>query len=71
MDLSRAFKTFLENIDHEGRADGLRTSSDDKARTLYSLRYFFAIQRLKQGVDVYHLEENMGTGFTQMRNLVR
>ena len=71
VDLSTAFKTVLENIDHEGRAEGLRTSSDDKARTLYSLRHFFAIQRLKQGVDVYRLAENMGTGVTQIRNLGR
>jgi integrase len=62
VDLSTAFKTFLKNIDHEGRAEGLRTSSDDKARTLYSLRHFYAIQRLKQGVDICRLAENMGTG---------
>ena len=68
VDLSRAFKTFLENIDHEGRAEGLRTSSDGKARTLYSLRHFYAIQRLKQSVDIYRLAENMGTGVTQIRN---
>jgi integrase len=68
VDLSAAFKTFLKNIDHEGRAEGLRTSSDGKARTLYSLRHFYAIQRLKQGVDIYRLAENMGTGVTQIRN---
>jgi integrase len=68
VDLSTAFKTFLKNIDHEGRAEGLRTSSDDKARTLYSLRHFYAIQRLKQSVDIYRLAENMGTGVTQIRN---
>ena len=68
VDLSTAFKTFLKNIDHEGRAEGSRTSSDDKARTLYSLRHFYAIQRLKQGVDIDRLAENMGTGVTQIRN---
>ena len=68
VDLSTAFKTFLKNIEHEGRAEGLRTSSDGKARTLYSLRHFYAIQRLKQGVDIYRLAENMGTGVTQIRN---
>lgn len=68
VDLSTAFKTFLKNIDHEGREEGLRTSSDDKARTLYSLRHFYAIQRLKQSVDIYRLAENMGTGVTQIRN---
>ena len=46
----------------------MRTSSDGKARTLYSLRHFYAIQRLKQGVDIYRLAENMGTGVTQIRN---
>jgi len=30
VDLSTAFKTFLKNIEHEGRAEGLRTSSEVK-----------------------------------------
>ena len=68
IDLSTAFKNFLKGIACEGRAEGLRTSADGKARTLYSLRHFYAIQRLKQGVDVYRLAENMGTGVTQIRN---
>ena len=68
VDLSTAFKTFLKSIDHEERVEGLRTSSDGKARTLYSLRHFYAIQRLKQSVDIYRLAENMGTGVTQIRN---
>lgn len=68
VDLSTAFKSFLKSIGVEGRAEGLRMSSDGKARTLYSLRHFYAIQRLKQGVDVYRLAENMGTGVTQIRN---
>ena len=68
VDLNTAFKTFLKSIDHDGLAEGLRTSSDGKARTLYSLRHFYAIQRLKQSVDIYRLAENMGTGVTQIRN---
>jgi len=68
VDLSTAFKSFLKGIDHEERVEGLRTSSDGKARTLYSLRHFYAIQRLKQSVDIYRLAENMGTGVTQIRN---
>ena len=68
IDLSTAFKNFLKGIACEGRAEGLRTSADGKARTLYSLRHFYAIQRLKQGVDVYRLAENMGTCVTQIRN---
>ena len=59
--------TGCKGIACEGRAEGLRTSADGKARTLYSLRHFYAIQRLKQGVDVYRLAENMGTGVTQIR----
>jgi hypothetical protein len=46
----------------------LRLSVDGKARTLYSLRHFFAIQRLQQNVDVYQLATTMGTGVTQIRN---
>ena len=51
-----------------GRAEGLRTSSNGKARTLYSLRHLYAIQRFKQGVDVFRMAENMRTGVTQIRN---
>ena len=68
IDLSTAFKNFLKSIDYKGREEGLRTSSDGKARTLYSLRHFYAIQRLKQGVDVFQLAYAMGMGVTQIRN---
>ena len=55
VDLSTSFKTFLKRCPYKDRQDGLRLSADGKARTLYSLRHFFAIQRLQQNVDVYQL----------------
>ena len=67
-DMSVSFKNFLRRCDYEGRAEGLRFSKDGKARTLYSLRHFYAIQRLKQNVDVFQLATNMGTGVEQIRN---
>lgn len=68
VDMSTTFKNFLRKCDYEGREEGLRISHDGKARTLYSLRHFYAIQRLKQNVDVFQLATNMGTGVTQIRN---
>ena len=61
VDMSTNFKTFLKRCEYEGRKDGLRYSHDGKARTFYSLRHFYAVQRLKQNVDVYQLATNMGT----------
>jgi len=68
VDLSVSFKNFLRRCEYEGREEGLRLSKDGKARTLYSLRHFYAIARLKQNVDVYQLATNMGTGVNQIRN---
>lgn len=67
-DLSKSFKNFLERVAYEDRDRGLVLSKDGKARTLYSLRHFYAIQRLKQSVDVYQLATSMGTGVQQIRN---
>lgn len=68
VDLSTNFKTFLRRCEYKGREEGLRLSSNGKPRTLYSLRHFFAIQRLIQNVDVFQLATTMGTGVTQIRN---
>jgi integrase len=67
VNLSTNFKTFLKRCPYEDREEGLRLSVDGKAITLYSLRHFFAIQRLQQNV-VYQLATTMGTGVTQIRN---
>jgi integrase len=68
VDLSVSFKNFLRRCEYEGREEGLRLSHEGKARTLYSLRHFYAVQRLKQSVDVFQLATNMGTGVNQIRN---
>ena len=68
VDLSKQFQTFLTRCPYEDRKEGLRLSADGKSRTLYSLRHFFAIQRLQQNVDVFQLATSMGTGVTQIRN---
>jgi hypothetical protein len=52
VDLSTGFKNFLKTLTENGDGEGLRLSSENKARTLYSLRHFYAVSRLKQGVDV-------------------
>ena len=68
VDLSTQFRNFLTRCPYEDRKEGLRLSADGKARTLYSLRHFFAIQRLQQNVDIFQLATTMGTGVTQIRN---
>ena len=68
VDLSTNFKSFLKRCEYKGREEGLRISVDGKARTLYSLRHFFAVQRLQQNVDIYQLATTMGTGVGQIRN---
>lgn len=68
VDLSTQFRNFLLRCPYEERPEGLRLSVDGKARTLYSLRHFFAIQRLQQNVDIFQLATTMGTGVTQIRN---
>ena len=68
MNLSKQFQTFLTRCPYEDRKEGLHLSADGKSRTLYSLRHFYAIQRLQQNVDVFQLATTMGTGATQIRN---
>ncbi|MDA1024211.1 MAG: hypothetical protein O2817_12855 [Proteobacteria bacterium] len=66
-DLSVSFKSFLKRVQYEGREEGLRLSADGKPRTLYSLRHFYAIDRLTHGTDVFRLATSMGTGVQQIR----
>ena len=68
VDLSKQFQTFLTRCPYEHRKEGLRFSADGKSRTLYSLRHFYAIQRLQQNVDVFQLATSMGTGVSNIRN---
>lgn len=41
-------------------------SSDNKPRPPYSLRHYYATQRLLEGVSVYDLAKNMGTSVKQI-----
>ena len=68
VDFSKQFQNFLIRCPYKNRKEGLRFSADGKSRTLYSLRHFFAIQRLQQNVDVYALATSMGTGTSQIKN---
>jgi len=67
-DVSTSWKNFLRRVEYQDREEGLRLSADGKARSLYSLRHYYAVSRLNQNVDVYQLATNMGTGVTQIRN---
>jgi integrase len=65
-DLNKTFQAFLKSVDFRGRNDGLLFDADGKKRTLYSLRHFYATQRLQQGVSYEDLRRNMGTGIAQL-----
>ena len=67
VDLSLAFKKFLKTIEYEDRKDGLYKTDEGKPRTLYSLRHYYATQRLDNGVSVYLVATNMGTSVNQIQ----
>lgn len=67
VDLSTAFKGFLKSVDYEGREDGLYKNAEGETRTLYSLRHFYATQRLDNGASVYVVAQNMGTSVAQIQ----
>ena len=65
-DLNKTFQSFLKTVSFHGRNDGLTFDADGKKRSLYSLRHFYATQRLQQGVTYEDLRRNMGTGIQQL-----
>jgi hypothetical protein len=65
-DLNKTFQAFLKTVDFKGRKDGLLNDQDGKRRSLYSLRHFYATQRLISGVSYEDLRKNMGTSIEQL-----
>lgn len=59
--ISKTYKTKLVEL-------GLYLSGDGKPRPPYSLRHYYATQRLSDGVQVYDLAQNMGTSVKQIEN---
>ena len=59
--ISKTYKTKLVEL-------GLYLSGDGKPRPPYSLRHYYATQRLLDGVQVYDLAKNMGTSVKQIEN---
>lgn len=58
---SKTYITLLKTLN-------LYISSDGKTRPVYSLRHYYATQRLLDGVQVYDLAQNMGTSVKQIEN---
>jgi integrase len=65
-DLNKTFQAFLGTVDFHGRKDGLLFDADGKRRSLYSVRHFYATQRVRHGVTYEDLARNMGTGIPQL-----
>jgi len=65
-DLNKTFQSFLKSVQYRGRKEGLLFDADGKKRSLYSLRHFYATQRLQHGVSYADLRCNMGTGIQQL-----
>ena len=59
--ISKTYKTKLVEL-------GLYLSGNGKPRPPYSLRHYYATQRLSDGVQVYDLAKNMGTSVKQIEN---
>ena len=65
-DLNKTFQSFLKTVAYKGRNDGLLFDADGGKRSLYSLRHFYATQRIQNGVSYENLRRNMGTGIPQL-----
>lgn len=65
-DLNKTFQAFLRSVEYKGREGGLLFDADGGKRSLYSIRHFYASQRLLQGVSYEDLRRNMGTGISQL-----
>jgi integrase len=65
-DLNKTFHAFLRTVEFRGREHGLLFDADGGKRTLYSLRHFYATQRLQDSVSYEDLRRNMGTGIQQL-----
>jgi hypothetical protein len=65
-DLNKTFQAFLKTVEYQGREDGLLNDPDGGRRSLYSLRHFYASQRLLHNVSYEDLRRNMGTGVQQL-----
>ena len=66
-DLNKTFQDFLKRIEYKDRADGLLYDGDERRRSLYSLRHFYATERVLSGVEYETLRKNMGTGILQLQ----
>ena len=66
-DMNKSFQSFLRLVTYKGRTNGLLDDGDNRRRSLYSLRHFYATQRVLNGVEYETLRKNMGTGIMQLQ----
>lgn len=66
-DMNKSFQVFLKRVEYKGRSNGLLDDGDGRRRSLYSLRHFYATQRVLNGVEYETLRKNMGTGIQQLQ----
>lgn len=66
-DPNKSFQAFLKTVEYKDRKDGLLYDGDGRRRSMYSLRHFYATQRVLNGVEYETLRKNMGTGIMQLQ----
>lgn len=57
----KAYTTFKTSFNSMLRFAGIDVERDGERRTIYSLRHFYATQRLSEGTSAYLLAQQMGT----------
>jgi integrase len=65
-DQNKTFQSFLKSVKYRDHKGGLLCDSEGNRRSLYSLRHFYAEQRIINGLSYEFLSKNMGTGIEQL-----
>lgn len=60
--------TLIDQFDKVIEAAGMRTNSQGEKFSLYSLRHFYAVMGLRNGIGIYDIARNMGTSVQMIQS---